>query len=219
MNSAKKEMLQSIKSALRNVPSAETPDEIPVTREYLRFGKLAKEERIDLFVERAGEYKASVKRVKIGQIKNHIAEACNRQNAKEIAVPEGFDKSWLPDNILPHFDDPKEPLTHEELDQADGVISTSALAVAQTGTIILDAGAGQGRRVLSLLPDYHLCIVMEDQIVELIPEGFAHFGSVIKEDGPPITFISGPSATSDIELSRVEGVHGPRRLDILVAGL
>lgn len=218
MSSAKEEMLQRIKSALRNVPSDETPDDITVDRGYYQKGELSKSERIDLFVERAGEYKATVKRVKIGEIKNHIAEACNRQNAKEIAVPEGFDKSWLPDNIRPHFDDPKEPLSHEELDQVDGVISTCALAVAQTGTIILDAGAGQGRRVLSLLPDYHLCIVMEDQIVELIPEGFEHFNSIIKKDGPPITFISGPSATSDIELSRVEGVHGPRRLDILVVG-
>lgn len=218
MSSAKEEMLQRIKSALRNVPSDETPDDITVERGYHQHGKLSKDERIDLFVERAGEYKATVKRVKIGQIENHIAEACNRHDAKEIAVPEGFDKSWLPDNIQPHFDDPKEPLSHEELDQVDGVISTCALAVAQTGTIILDTGPGQGRRVLSLLPDYHLCIVSEDQIVELIPEGFEHFSSIIKEDGPPITFISGPSATSDIELSRVEGVHGPRRLDILVVG-
>ncbi len=98
------------------------------------------------------------------------------------------------------------------------MITTCALAVAQTGTIILDAGPGQGRRVLTLLPDYHLCIVREDQIVELVPEGFAHFEDIVKTEGRPITFISGPSATSDIELSRVEGVHGPRRLEILVVG-
>lgn len=216
MSNAKEEMLQRIKSALKNVPPDETPGEISVDRGYRQQGELSKVEKIDLFVERSGEYKASVKRVKIGEIKQRISEACEKQSAKEIAVPAGFDKTWLPDDIQPYFDDSGGPLSHDQLDQLDGVISTCALAVAQTGTIILDAGPGQGRRVLSLLPDYHLCIVREDQIVELIPEGFAHFNSVIKEDGRPITFISGPSATSDIELSRVEGVHGPRRLDILV---
>lgn len=216
MSSAKEEMLQRIKSALQNVPPEETPDDIPVDRGYRQQGELSEAERIDLFVERAGEYKATVKRVKIDEIENHIADACRNQNAIEMAIPAGFEQDWLPESIQPHYDTSSEPLSHEELDQVDGVISTCALAVAQTGTIILDAGPGQGRRVLSLLPDYHLCIVMEDQIVELIPEGFSHFNSVIKDDGPPITFISGPSATSDIELSRVEGVHGPRRLDILV---
>lgn len=218
MSRAKEKMLQRIKSALQNVPPEEKPDDIFVDRGYLQHGELSKGEIVDLFVELAGEYKATVNRVKVGEIKLRISEACKKQNAKELAVPAGFDKSWLPDNIKAHFDDSGEPLSHDQLDKLDGVISTCALAVAQTGTIILDAGPGQGRRVLSLLPDYHLCIVRKDQIVELIPEGFAHFDSAIKEDGRPITFISGPSATSDIELSRVEGVHGPRRLDILVAG-
>lgn len=216
MSKAKDEILQRIQSATGEVPREERPEDIGVNREYIQKGKLSAEERVQLFVERSGEYKATVKRIKKGNLKDEIAEACGRHKAKKMAIPTGFKKAWLPEALDPQFDSHNEPLTHDELDQLDGVITTCALAVAQTGTIILDAGAGQGRRVLSLLPDYHLCIVREDQIVETVPEGFAGVTEEVKKEGRPITFISGPSATSDIELSRVEGVHGPRRLEVLV---
>lgn len=218
MSEAKEQILKRIKTALHEVPKDEKPEDITVFRTYHQRGNLSEEERVELFVERAGEYQATVKRVKAEMIKEAIAEACQRQKAENVAIPGGFNKSWLPDFLQLQFDSVDTPLTHNELDQVGGVISTCAYAIAQTGTIILDAGAGQGRRVLSLLPDYHLCIVREDQIVELVPEGFAQIEEEVKKEGRPITFISGPSATSDIELSRVEGVHGPRRLDILVVG-
>jgi L-lactate dehydrogenase complex protein LldG len=92
------------------------------------------------------------------------------------------------------------------------------VAVAQTGSIVLDGGEAQGRRAVTLLPDYHLCVVRADQIVGLMPEAITRLGDAVRERGAPVTFISGPSATSDIELNRVEGVHGPRVLDILVVG-
>jgi len=213
---AKNEILRNIRSALNNVPDDEQIGDINVPRSYHQKGELAQKELVKLFIERVGEYRATVSRVREDQLIDVISKSCQREEVQKLVIPEGFPHQWLPDDIDPMWDRSEKQLTHQELDSSDGVISTCALAVAQTGTIILDAGKGQGRRALSLLPDYHLCIVRQSQVVELVPEGFAHFDEKVKNEGPPITFISGPSATSDIELSRVEGVHGPRRLEILV---
>lgn len=216
MSDAKTEMLAMIRKALSEISDSEKPDDVEVKRSYRRNGKLSKKEIVELFAERVGEYKATVQRVDQVNLKQLIADSLKCESVRTLVVPDGFQKDLLPDSVNFLFDDSKKPLTHQELDQSDGVITTCAHAVAQTGTIILDAGKGQGRRALTLVPDYHLCIVREDQIVELIPEGFSAVESSVKKDGRPITFISGPSATSDIELSRVEGVHGPRRLEVLI---
>lgn len=216
MSEARKEILNRIYGALKDVPEIDQKPDIRSQQEYRRHGDLSSTEIMDLFVERVSEYKATVKRIEESELQQVMDASFVAQQVENLVVPPGFPDDWLPDTIQLQHDDPESPLSHDELDQSDGVVTTCSRAVAQTGTIILDAGAGQGRRALTLLPDYHLCIVRADQIVELVPEGFAHFEEPIKNEGPPITFISGPSATSDIELSRVEGVHGPRRLEVLI---
>jgi L-lactate dehydrogenase complex protein LldG len=120
----------------------------------------------------------------------------------------------VPHGVHAHLDDP--PMSVDELDACDGVLTACAVAIALTGTIVLDAGPGQGRRALSLIPDLHICVVRAHQIVAGVPDGFGVLDRSLRMRRP-LTFISGPSATSDIELTRVEGVHGPRRLEVVVA--
>jgi L-lactate dehydrogenase complex protein LldG len=216
MNKSKQEMLNTIRNAISDIPDSEKPGDIEVLRTYRHEGDLSGNEVVRLFKERVGEYQATVTQVKQKDLVHAIEKCCQRENIKKLVIPTGFNREQLPDSVIPLFDSTENPLSHRELDESDGVITTCACAVAQTGTIILDTGEGQGRRALTLVPDYHLCLVREDQIVHLVPEGFSAMEKSVKQDRRPVTFISGPSATSDIELNRVEGVHGPRRLDVLI---
>jgi L-lactate dehydrogenase complex protein LldG len=216
MSEGKKIILERIQKALKEVPADETPEDIAVPRSYRREGNLGKEQRVALFAERVGEYKATVERLKKEELPEAIAEACRREEIGRLVVPPEIPPEWIPDFVAPRPDSHHAPFSHQQLDIADGVLTICAAAVAETGTIILDGGEGQGRRAITLVPDYHLCVVHEDQIVELVAEGFEQFEQTVRMEGAPITFISGPSATSDIELNRVEGVHGPRRLEVLI---
>jgi L-lactate dehydrogenase complex protein LldG len=216
MSNAKEAILGRIRSSLEDVPEDEN---LQIQRNYRQEGTLGKQQVVDLFAERVAEYKAKVSRISSEEkIKASIRDACRQREVKKLVIPEGFSLDWLPEGFPLIQDSADDLISHQELNQADGVVTTSALGVAETGTIILDAGPGQGRRALTLIPDYHLCIVREEQIVELIPEAFDHFQEKVSQEGAPITMISGPSATSDIELNRVEGVHGPRVLDVLIIG-
>lgn len=215
MNAAKEEILNRIQRALKDVPRDESTDESQLTRDYHKTGT-TREENVWLFAERVGDYKAEVTKIDAQQLPETIKEHLTQQGIKKLVVPQDIPGKWLPDDMEPLRDNPEKPLTHTQLDDSDGVLTGCALAVAQTGSIVLDSGEKQGRRVLTLLPDYHLCIVFEDQIVGIVPEAFEKLDDKMKTDGPPVTFISGPSATSDIELNRVEGVHGPRRLDVVI---
>jgi L-lactate dehydrogenase complex protein LldG len=162
-----------------------------------------------LFVERVADYDVGVRIVSVGAIAGALADICGEHDAHRVAVSQGFPDAWAPAGVDLVRDD---GLAYDELDRLDGALTGSALAIAETGTIVLDHGPTQGRRALTLVPDLHVCVVDAGAIVARVPDAFER----IRADGP-MTFVSGPSATSDIELSRVRGVHGPRRLEVVIA--
>ncbi|MDQ4077247.1 MAG: lactate utilization protein C [Chloroflexota bacterium] len=213
MSTAREVILQRIQAALRDVPPDAPGDDVAIQRDYRLRDEAPQDEIVERLVERLVEYKALVRRVTEEQLRGAIAEALGARGVQRLVIPADLPTEWLPDDVTPLRDSAE--LTNEELDTSDGVLTGCLLAIAQTGTIVLDHGALQGRRALTLLPDYHLCIVREEQIVGLVPEAMAAMESAARA-GRPITLISGPSATSDIELNRVEGVHGPRTLEVLI---
>ncbi len=201
---AREVVLGRIRDAIADRPAATV-----IPRDY-EASLAADIDVVDLFVERVGDYRAAVHRATAETLPTVIADVLAARLARRLAVPAGIPGDWLDrSDVVRTADDP--PLSWAELDTIDGVITDCAVAIAETGTIILDGGAGQGRRALSLLPDLHVCVVMTDRIVGSVPEALARL-----DPTRPMTWISGPSATSDIELQRIEGVHGPRRLDVIV---
>jgi L-lactate dehydrogenase complex protein LldG len=198
---------------LSRIREIDRTDSRPVTRRYRRAGTLDAEQRTHLFCERVSDYRADIQRVTASELPEAIAASCAAHGAQNVAAPEGLPSAWrsfkLPFAIantwIPH-----------ELDQLDGVVTGCTVAIAETGTIVLTAGPREGARALTLVPDLHICVVEVAQIVELVPEGLAQIAELVRRQRRPVTMISGPSATSDIELSRVEGVHGPRSLVVLV---
>ena len=166
---------------------------------------------VDRFCERVAEYRASVTRIAAADLGATISRLCSERGARRIAVPPGGPDTL--DGVELVVDDP--PLSAADLDGLDGVLTGCALAIAETGTIVLDGGERSGRRALTLVPDWHVCIVEAGSIVAGLPDAVAALRGAADE-GRPITLVSGPSATSDIELDRVEGVHGPRTLDVVV---
>lgn len=182
-------------------------------RGYRREGALDAEQRRALFCERVGDYRADVSVVSALDVAKAIAAACAARGAMRVAAPSGLPSDWRPASVGLVDED---GLTAHDLDRLDGVVTGCTLAIAETGTIVLTAGSREGRRASTLVPDLHVCVVEADQIVELVPEAMARLAELVRTERRPVTMISGPSATSDIELSRVEGVHGPRTLVVLV---
>jgi L-lactate dehydrogenase complex protein LldG len=218
MTTAREEILRRVRRATHDVPKDERPEDVPVERGYRKEDDTPRDDIVERFAERVAEYEATVHRVSESDLPREIAEALERRSIRQLVVPDDLLEGWVPGGVKILSDAARTPLSDEELDRSDGVLTGCSLGISQTGTIVLDAGEGQGRRALTLLPDYHLCVVREDQIVGLVPEAFAKLEETVKNTGRAITFISGPSATSDIELNRVEGVHGPRTLEVLIAG-
>ncbi|MDT7798639.1 MAG: L-lactate dehydrogenase complex protein LldG [Actinomycetota bacterium] len=188
--SAREEILAAVRGALQNADRTEAP----VPRGYRT---VAPPNIVDLFAERVVDYRAALTRCTAAELPDAIRNALGP--AAKVLVPKGFPISL--DGV------PDAP----DLDTFDAVVTTAALGIATTGTLVLDHGPGQGRRALSLVPDVHVCVLREGDIVPGVPQATAAL-----DPARPQTWISGPSATSDIELTRVEGVHGPRTLHVIV---
>ncbi|HEV8193722.1 MAG TPA: LUD domain-containing protein [Ktedonobacterales bacterium] len=199
---AKEVILARIRATL-----AEAPEVTPTARGYLQCDERDRATILAELIDRLRDYKAIVERIEPVALLAAIATACSSHAIRKLVVPADAPAVWVPEGVETLQDDP--PLTNEALDHSDAVLTGCAFAIAQTGTIVLDGGTHQGRRALSLVPDHHLCVVHAEQVVGIVPEGIDR---LVAHPTRPITFISGPSATSDIELSRVEGVHGPRTL-------
>lgn len=205
--SAKEEILGRIRSALADAPQA---PEVP--RNYRTSSELDEAALIELLVDRLVDYKAGVDVIEASQIPQFVADKLS--SADSVVTPHGLDPQWLsalPDTVVQHVDAPGERRSVAQLDAISAVVTSSAVSIAESGTIILDGEPDQGRRAISLVPDHHVCIVPVSTVVQLLPEAMPRL-TIIR----PLTWISGPSATSDIELERVEGVHGPRTLDVLL---
>lgn len=211
MTDARSEILARVRNALADAPPA-----APVPREYHRRHPLdgRRADLVSLAAERIGHYRATVHRADADQAADRIAAILRVRAVRQMVAPADLPDAWRPTEISWLLDRVDTPLSTEELDGSDGVLTGCATVIAETGTIVLDGGPTQGRRAITLLPDYHLCVVRVEQILGSVPEAVAELAQ--RSATRPLTFISGPSATSDIEFNRVEGVHGPRTLDVLV---
>ena len=204
---ARDEVLSRIRAALGEDagPDPERP------AGYRARGDLGRDRLLDLLADRLSDYGAAVRHAVPAELAAAVGAALADRGARRVVVPAGL-RLPAPPGIEFVAD---SGLSAQDLDALDGVVTGAAVAIAGTGTIVLDGSPDQGRRAITLVPDYHLCIVRADQVVELVPEAVDRLEP---HAGRPLTWISGPSATSDIELSRVEGVHGPRTLEVILVG-
>ncbi|GAA4901691.1 LutC/YkgG family protein [Streptomonospora salina] len=207
MSGSRERVLARVRAALTDVPRDETPQDVDVPRGYAPDHDQG--EAVGLLVDRLEDYQALVHRTTPADLAGELARALARRGAYRVAAPADAPGEWFAHTERDVVRD--TGLGVADLDGMDGVVTGCAAAIAETGTIVLDAGRAQGRRALTLIPDYHLCVVRADQVVAGVPQALPRL-----DPRRPLTWISGPSATSDIELDRVEGVHGPRTLEVLI---
>ncbi|MEO7267845.1 MAG: LUD domain-containing protein [Knoellia sp.] len=173
------------------------------------------DETLELLAENVADYRATVLRVAQAEVGAAIVGALRAVDASSVVLPTGLDGEWQR-AVRESFDVVDESgSTTPVLDSVDAVVTGSALGIAVTGTIVLDHQADQGRRELTLVPDTHVCVIRDDQVVHDVPEAVGRLRTATGQQRA-LTWISGPSATSDIELQRVEGVHGPRNLVVII---
>lgn len=210
--SSRDRILGRVRRALADVPPDEVPYEQAVQRDYLReHGARSVEETVELLAENLADYRAIVHRTTSKELAVVIGRLLSERGSKSVLVPAGLDAEWLGRTDAGRVDDRAES-TPAELDRLDSVVTGCAVAIAETGTIVLDGSPDQGRRRITLVPDHHICVVrVPEQVVSSVPQALERL-----DPTRPLTWISGPSATSDIELDRVEGVHGPRTLEVIL---
>jgi L-lactate dehydrogenase complex protein LldG len=208
--SSRSDILERIRDAIGADGPERDADYAAVPRRYRRAGALNHVERLELLADRLAHYDAGVYRCAATAVRSTIAQALSARGKRRVAVPVDISPGWLPDTI-----DwvPDRELPYAELDKCEGALTGCTLAIALTGTIVLSHAKGEGRRALTLIPDYHLCVISEAQVVETVPEAFRRIAAL---NPALLTTISGPSATADIEMTRVRGVHGPRTLDVVL---
>lgn len=210
---AREDILQKIRSALEVSATDPSASYARVTRSYRRLGALETHARVELLIDRLIDYDAEVLQVQgVAGISNAIATALTSASLDRAVVSPAFPKAWLP-TTFPFIED--HALSIPEIEAMPAVVTTCEAAVASTGTILLVHGDHQARRALTLLPNHHICLIRRDQVFELLPEALA---SIAPHATRPITTISGPSATSDIEMTRIRGVHGPHFLTAILYG-
>jgi len=210
---AREEILGRIRAALHGASTGAEASHAVIARGYARSGTLDRRACLELFIDRLVDYDTQVVELTDEtELAGAIEDVLRRAAEDRLLVPADFPQQWLPRSVSVELDN---NLATEQMERAQAVLTTCEAAVASTGTIILVHGGAQGRRAITLLPDHHLCVVRRDQVYELVPEALA---AMAAQSARPITTISGPSATSDIEMTRIRGVHGPRRLTALLYG-
>ncbi|MCX5262806.1 LUD domain-containing protein [Streptomyces sp. NBC_00199] len=226
--SSREQILGRVRRALADVPRGDAPEpdgtggtggfgRVPgygeaVAREYLReHGERDAAQTAELLAENLTDYRALVHRCTESELPSLIGRLLADHGTRSVLAPAGLDPSWLSAADAERVEDRAESTAYE-LDGVDSVVTACAVAIAETGTIVLDGGPGQGRRRITLVPDHHVCVVrVPGQVVASVPQALERL-----DPARPLTWISGPSATSDIELDRVEGVHGPRTLEVVL---
>ncbi|MFE1012700.1 lactate utilization protein C [Streptomyces sp. NPDC058794] len=206
--SSRERILGRVRRALADVPA----DEAPIARDYLReHGRRSTAETVELLAENLADYRAVVHRSTDERLPELLTRLLTAHGSRSVVVPPGLPPHWLRAVDATRVHD-SAASTPQDLDRIDSVVTGCAVAVAETGTIVLDGSPDQGRRRITLVPDHHVCVVrVPDQVVSSVPHALGRL-----DPARPLTWISGPSATSDIELDRVEGVHGPRTLEVVL---
>jgi L-lactate dehydrogenase complex protein LldG len=211
MSAAKEEILERIRRAVGAQPER-AADYAAIPRTYQQSGSLDRAACLDLLADRLRDYEAGVYRCARAELPATIAQAATARGKRRLLIPAGLPREWLPGTL--DFI-PDGPHDYADLNASEGVLTACATAIAMTGSIVLGHSPAEGRRALTLVPDYHLCVVFAEQVVETVPEAMRR----IHEAGARlITTIAGPSATADIEMIRIKGVHGPRTLDVILVG-